>query len=114
MQMEVVTCEELSLVELLAAAAPDKKTSRPLVLTDAEKDHLVATAKQSFETRRMSLVDLQCEAGLGHVYPQTILNALNERGIKCCREELKFILKPENKAKRLAYCKERKDRLPDK
>ena len=30
-----------------------------------------------------------------------IYNALNERGIKC---ELKF-LKPENKAKRLAYCK---------
>ena len=54
--MEVVACEESSLVELLAAAAPDKQAGRPLVLTEAEKDHLVATAKQSFETRRMSLV----------------------------------------------------------
>ena len=68
----------MSLVELLAAAAPDKLTGRPLVLTVAEKDHLVATAKQSFETWRMSLVDLQCEAGLGHVsHRQFLMHSMN-------------------------------------
>jgi len=62
--MEVVACEELSRAELLAAAAPHKPVGRPGALTEAEKDHLVATVKRDFETRRMSLVDLQCEAGL--------------------------------------------------
>jgi len=62
---------------------------RPGALTETEKDHLVAT-QAKLETRTMSLVDLQCEAGLGHVSPQTILTALSERGISCCREELKL------------------------
>ncbi len=104
----------LSLAELLAAAAPGKATGRPQALTEEEKDRLVATTKRDFETRRMSLVDLQCEAGLGHVCPQTILTALNERGLKCYREQYKFILKPEGRAQRLAYCQARKDWLPDK
>jgi len=93
----------LSLAEPLAAAAPGKTTGRPRALTE-EKDRLVATAKRDFETRKMSLVDLQCEAGLGHVCPQTILTARNERGLKCNRKQYKFILKPERRAQRLAYC----------
>ena len=59
-----------------------QENRRPQALTEAEKDRLVATAKRDFETRRTPLVDLQREAGLGHVCPQTILTALNERGLK--------------------------------
>jgi len=72
-QVEVIACEVLSLAELLAAAAPGKATGRPQALTEEEKDRLVATTKRDFETRRMSLVDLQCEAGLGHVCPQIVV-----------------------------------------
>jgi len=108
-QMEITACRELSLVELLSAVAPDKQTGRPEALTEDEKDHLVATVKRDFETRRMTPVELQCEAGLGHVCLQTILSALNERGLKCYREQYKFILNTDNKARRLAYCEARKD-----
>ena len=59
-------------------------------------------------------MDPQCETGLGHVCPQTIFTALNERGLKCYREQYKFILKPEGRAQCLAYCQARKDWLPDK
>ena len=96
-QMEVTACRELSLVELLSAVAPDKPTGRPQALTEDEKDHLVATVKRDFETRRMTLVELQCEAGLGHDFLQTILRDLNERGLKCYREEFEFILNADNK-----------------
>jgi len=108
-QMEVTACTELSLVELLSAVVPDKQTGRPEALTEDEKDHLVATVKRDFETRRKSLVELQCEAGLGHVCLRTILRALNERGLKCCQEEFKFIRNTDKKARRLVYCEARKN-----
>ncbi|PWW80605.1 hypothetical protein C7212DRAFT_93191, partial [Tuber magnatum] len=38
----------------------------------------------------------------------TVWKALHQRGTKAYREEFKFILKPENKVIRLAYCNERK------
>jgi len=78
--VEVIACEVLSLAELLAASGPGKSTGRPQVLTEEGKDRLVATVKRDFETRRMSPVDLQCEAQLGHACPQPILTALDERG----------------------------------
>lgn len=91
-QIEVAACEELSLLGVLAAADPSKIPGQPEALIGAEKDRLVAVVKRDVETRRMALVDLQCEAELGHVSPQTVLKALNERGIKCYREEFKSIL----------------------
>ena len=72
-QIEVTACEELSLLDVLAAADPSKIPGRAEALTEEEKDRLVAVVKRDFETRRMALVDLQCEAELGHVSPQTVL-----------------------------------------
>ena len=70
-------------MELLSTVAPGKQAERPKALTEDEKNHLVATVKRDFETLRMTLVELQCEAGLGHVCLQKILRALNEPWLKC-------------------------------
>jgi transposase len=100
---------ELSLQELIAAEVldPKKRIGRPETLTEAEKDHLVATVKRDFKTRRMRLVDIHREAGLTHVSDTTVFRALHERKIKAYREEFKFILSSDNKQIRLVYCKER-------
>jgi transposase len=100
---------ELSLQELIAAEVldPKKRIGRPETLTEAEKDHLVATVKRDFKTRRMRLVDIRREAGLTHVSDTTVFRALHERKIKAYREEFKFILSSDNKQIRLVYCKER-------
>ena len=52
----------------------------------------------------MALVELQCEAELSQVCLQTILKALNKRGLKCYREEFKFILNADNISSRFVYC----------
>jgi len=75
----VTAYEELSFLDVLAAAGPSKIPGRPEGLTEEEKDRLVAMVKRDFETRRVALIDLQCEAKLWHVSPQTVLKALNER-----------------------------------
>ena len=50
----------LSVLELLDAKCsdPDTLSGRPNVLTEDEKDHLIATVKRYFTTRRMKLVAL--------------------------------------------------------
>jgi hypothetical protein len=113
-RMHPVACEEISLTELLAAAAPDKPPGQRPKLSQADKDRLISVVKRNWETRHMSLVELQLEAGLSHVSPSTVLKALNERGIKSYREEWKFILKPEDKVNRLKYCQARQHWAPDK
>jgi len=110
-QMGIIACEPLSLAELPAAAARGKTIERPQALTEEEKDRLVATVKQEFETQRMSLVDLQCGAGLVHVCSQTVLTALNERSLNCYRELYKFIRKNSALGQ---VGQARKDWLPDK
>ena len=78
-------------------------------MNENEIDHLIATVKRDFSTRQMTLTDIRREAGFSHVSNSTIWKALRSQGNKPYREELKFILKPENKLKRLAYCNERKN-----
>ena len=98
-----VAGEEPSLLDLLAASNLDsrRRSGRPQALSEAEKDHLVATVKRDFRTRRMFLVDLRREAGLSHVCNTTVWSALRERGIRAYREQFKFILTTENKKIRL-------------
>jgi transposase len=114
--MALVPCAEFDLRELLSADVlnPNKRSGRPEVLTEEEKDRLVATVKRDFKTRRMRLVDLRREAGLSHVSDQTVLNALHERKLKAYREEFKFILTENNKKIRLVYCRARQHWEADK
>ena len=74
----------------------DKRTGRPNRLSPAEKARLVNLVRQSWTTRRMSLVDMQCHASLGHASLATLYRALAEAGIKAYIEEFKFILDAEN------------------
>jgi len=80
---------------------PKTRAGRPPILTAADKDQLVKTVKTGFKTRRMKLIDIRQEAGLGHVSDASAFRALIERGIHAYREEFKPILDSENKAKRL-------------
>jgi hypothetical protein len=107
---------ELSLQQLIAADVldPKKRTGRPQALTKAWKDHLVATVKRDFKTRRMRLVDLRRQAGLSHVSDATVLKALHERGLKAYREEFTFILSSENKQISLVYRQARQHWEADK
>jgi transposase len=111
-----VAGQELDLLDLLLADVldADKRSGRPKILTEAEKDRLVATVNRDFKTRRMRLVDIRREAGLSHVSDSTVFKALRERGLKACREEFKFILNAETKQIRLVYCQERKHWKADK
>ena len=52
----------------------------------------------------MRVVDLQREAGVGHVCQTTALNALHANSLKAYREDFKFILSVENKVIRQVYC----------
>jgi hypothetical protein len=58
---ETVLGAELSLLELIAGDVlePNKRTGRPQAPTEAENDHLCATVKQNFKTRRMGRVDVR-------------------------------------------------------
>lgn len=49
----------------------------------------------------MTLTEIQCEAGLGHVSKSTVFKALKSQGIKAYVEEKKFILNEDNKKRRL-------------
>jgi len=95
--------EYIPLQELISAECldSDARSGRPQVLSEVEKDHLVATVRHSWGTRHMSLTELQLEAGLGHVSRGTIFNTLHSRGITAYVEECKFILDEENKQRRV-------------
>lgn len=92
-----------SIIELVSAKIldPNSRSGRPQALSTVEKDSLVTLVRRDFTTRRMTLVDLQREAGLSHVCITTIFNALGERGLGAYREQFKFILNPISKLKRL-------------
>lgn len=86
------------LSELLASECldADKRTGRPQSLLPEEKARLVQLVRENWTTRRLSLVDIQCQAQLGHVGLSTIHRALTEAGIKAYVEEFKFILSQDN------------------
>ena len=90
--------EELTLSELLVSDCLDanKRSGRRQRLTAGEKARLILIVRESFDTRRMSLVNIQCRARLGHVALSTIHLALADAGIKAYVEEFKFILDEEN------------------
>lgn len=89
---------DLILSELLAADCldADRRPGRPQKLTNEEKALLVQLVRESWETRRMSLVDIQCRARLGHAGLSTLHRALTDAGIKAYIEEFKFILSEDN------------------
>ena len=80
---------DLPLLELLSADClnSDARCGRPESLSNAERDHLIATAKRDWGTRHMSLIEIQREAGLRHVHYATIIRALHSQGIKAYVEE---------------------------
>ena len=90
--------KELALSELLAPECldADKRSGRPQRLLPGEKARLIEFVRESWDTRRMSIVDIQRRAGLGHASRSTIHKALAEAGIKAYIEEFKFILDEEN------------------
>lgn len=89
----------IPLLELLSQDCLNShsRSGRPAVLSEVEKKKLVDVARGDFKTRRMRLVDLQREAGLGQICRTTALKALHENGIKAYQEDFKFILTGENK-----------------
>ena len=101
--------EEIPLLDLISMDClnPDARSGQSQALSEAEKDHLIATAKRDWGTRHMTLTEIQNEAGLGHVDYATLLRALHSRGIKAYAEECKFILNEDNKMRRMVsgyYC----------
>jgi len=100
----------LSLIELVAqdCTSSRQRIGRPQALSVVEVDHLIQIVQRDFYTRRFPIVDLKREAGFSHVCDTTISCALHAQGFKPYVEEFKFILKPENKLQRLAFCEERK------
>ena len=97
--------KDLMLVQLLAPECldADKRIGRPQWLSPAEKARLIEFVRESWDTRRMSIVDIQCRAGLGHASRTTIHKALAEAGIKAYIEEFKFILDEDNMLARYVY-----------
>lgn len=94
---------EIGLLEIINAEClnSDVRSGRPQVLSEMEKDHLVAVAKRDWSTRHMTREDVQLEASLGHVGRSTVLRTLHSRGIKAYVEECKFILDENNKERRV-------------
>ncbi|KAG0125456.1 hypothetical protein HOY82DRAFT_616511 [Tuber indicum] len=107
--------EPFSMLKLISAKIlnRNKRSGRPQALSTTEKDILSSLVRRDFTTRRMKLVDLQQEAGLGHVCLTTVFNALAERGLGAYQEQFKYILNPISKLKRLAYCQSRQAWLPE-
>jgi len=95
--------DDIPLLELISAEGldSDARSGWPQALSEAEKDHLVATVKRNWGTRHMSLTEIQLEAGLGHVSRGPIFDTLRTRGIKGYVEECKFILDEDNKKRRV-------------
>ena len=58
--------EEIPLLELISADCldSDARGGRTQALSEAEKDHLIATAKRDWGTRHMTLTEIQREAAL--------------------------------------------------
>ena len=103
--------EEIPLLDLISADClnPDARSGQPQALSEAEKDHLVATTKRDWGARHMVLAEIQREAGLGCADHPTVIRALHPRGIKAYVEECKFILNGDNKKRRMVsaigyYC----------
>ena len=94
---------EIPLLELISADCldSDARIGRTQALSEAEKDHLIATAQRDWGTRHMTLTEIQREAGLGHIGRGTIVRALQSRRIKAYVEECKFILNEDNKKRRM-------------
>ena len=94
--------EPVPLIELLSRDClnTNARSGRPPSLTVLEKKTFVNMAKRDFQSRRMRIIDLQREAGVGRVSQTTALKALHENGIKAYREDFKFILSTENKTVR--------------
>src|SRR5205085_1029809 len=90
--------QELMLLELLTLECLDanRNIGRPQRLLPEEKEWLILLVRESWATRRISLVEMQRQAGLGHAGHSTILRALAEAGIKTYVEEFKFILDEDN------------------
>jgi len=95
--------DDIPLLEWISAECldSDARSGRPQALSEAEKDHLVATVKRNWGIRHMSLTEVQLEAGLGHVSRGTIFDTLRTRGIKAYVEECRFILDEDNKKRRV-------------
>lgn len=89
---------ELALLDLLVLECLDanKRVGRPHRLSMVEKARLIMHVRESWVTRQTSLVEIQCQAQLGHASLTTIYRALAEAGIKAYVEEFKFILDEEN------------------
>jgi len=91
--------KQLSLLELVDVKCldPDTCSRRPEASTKIEKDHLIASVKSDFTTRRIKLVDLCKVAGLSHVGDGTLQGALVLGGLHAYHEEFKPILGLEHK-----------------
>ncbi|RPB00586.1 hypothetical protein L873DRAFT_1897670, partial [Choiromyces venosus 120613-1] len=102
----LISDKEFSLMELISASVldSDPHSGHPPSFSESDKDKLVKLVKKDFITRRMTLCDIQREAGLSHVCKTTVFRALQERGIGAYPEVFKFILSKENQKKRLEYC----------
>jgi hypothetical protein len=70
-------------------------------MSSEDKKRLVEVVRHDWSTRHMTLIEIQNEAGLGHVSKATIIWTLHEKGLKAYVEEQKFILSSENKPVRL-------------
>src|SRR5690554_94893 len=77
----------LTLLELVNREALDavRSKGRPLVMTEQEKDNLVAFVKRDFGSRRLRLRDMRRECGLAHVSDSAVYQALKARGMRCYR-----------------------------
>jgi hypothetical protein len=95
--------DDIPLLELISVVCldSDARSGRPQALSEAEKDHLVATVKRNWGTRHMSFTEIQLKAGLGQVSRGTIFDTLRTRGIKAYVEKCKFILDEDNKKQRV-------------
>ena len=85
---------EIELLDLLSAEYlnSDARSGRPQVLSEMEKDYLVAVAKRDWGMRHMTREEVQLEANLGHIGCSTILRTLYSRGVKAYVEEFKLYL----------------------
>ena len=94
---------EIKLLDLISAEClnSDARSSRPQVLSEMEKDYLVAVAKRDWGLLEITREEVQREASLGHVERSTILRTLYFWGVKACVEECKFILDEDNKKRRV-------------
>ena len=102
---ESVEGNEILMIDLLKANCldADQRTGRRKCLSTVEKSRLRSVVRRDWESRRMTLVDLQLEANLGHVSRSTVYKALRSLGYRSYVEEFKFILDEENMQVRMVF-----------